>query len=289
MVPTSAIADAAYSGLIIDTSDLTAELTRSIRTTYPYRAEDKCKDSMDRIRDTHGITGLSIRHSQGLKQTQRFLSRATRQASFVSLFSSLKKRNTVHKAHLLSCREPEASVWCRAVPDPKFKSAIAIALWNTMVSLRLLIPINRFCSYCSEIGNPTPQDKYGHHSLVCRHKYGYTRRHNTIKDTIAQTAFRRCGMTVGHEPHNLGSSPSHRPDLYAPSTDAAYDITILSAYAPANVKSFAKALALQFSVAKPKNTSDMNARLAAIGPSNFLLKEHYEAASFIDLTASENC
>ncbi len=160
----------------------------------------------------YGITGLSIRHSQGLKQTQRFLSKAIHQASFGSLFSSLRKMDKVQKAHVLSCREPEASEWCRAVPDPKFKSAIASALWNTMVSLRLLIPISTFCSYCSEIGNPAPQDKYGHHALVCRHKYGYTRRHNTIKDTLEQTAFRRCGITVVHEPHNLGSSPSDRHD-----------------------------------------------------------------------------
>ncbi len=93
----SAIADAAYTGSIIDTSDLAAELTRCIHTSHPYRAEDKCKDSIERIRDTHGlheaygITGLSIRHSQGLKQTQRFLSTAIHQASFGTLFSSLKK------------------------------------------------------------------------------------------------------------------------------------------------------------------------------------------------------
>ncbi len=79
----------------------------------------------------------------------------------------------------------------------------------------------------------TIAEKYGHHALVCRHKYGYARRHNTIKDTLAQVAFRRCGMAVIHEPHNRGSSPSDRPDLFAPLTDTAYDITILSAYASA--------------------------------------------------------
>ncbi len=55
MVPASAIADVAYTGSIIDTSDLAAELTRSIHTSHPYRAEDKCRDSIERIRDTHGL------------------------------------------------------------------------------------------------------------------------------------------------------------------------------------------------------------------------------------------
>ncbi len=75
----------------------------------------------------------------------------------------------------------------------------------------------------------------GHQALVRRNKYGYTRRHNTIKDTLAKVAFRRCRMTVIHEPHNLGSSPSDRPDLFALLTDTACDITILSAYTSPNV------------------------------------------------------
>ncbi len=51
---------------------------------------------------------------------------------------------------------------------------------------------------------------------------------------LAQVAFRRCGMTVIHKAHNLGSNPSDWPDLFAPSTETAYDITVLSAYASAN-------------------------------------------------------
>ncbi len=47
-------------------------------------------------------------------------------------------------------------------------------------------------------------------------------------------------MTVIHEPHNLWSTPSDRPDLFAPSTDTAYDITVLSAYASASVAASAK-------------------------------------------------
>ncbi len=109
-----------------------------------------------------------------------------------------------------------------------------------MISLRLLIPIDTFCSYCADAGTPAPAGKYGHHAMICRHKYGYTRRHNTVKDTLAQVAFRRCGMTVIHEPHNLGSTPFDRPDLFAPSTDTAYDITVLSAYASGNVDASAK-------------------------------------------------
>ncbi len=92
--------------------------------------------------------------------------------------------------------------------------------------------------------------------------------HNTIKDTLAQTAFRRCGIRVVHEPHNLGSSPSDRPDLYAPPTDTAYDITILSAYALANVKSSAKDPRAPIPRREAEKHKRYDARLAAIGPWN---------------------
>ncbi len=48
------------------------------------------------------------------------------------------------------------------------------------------------------------------------------------------------GKTVIHEPHNLGSCPSDRPDLFARLTETAYDIIILSAYAFAKVSLFSK-------------------------------------------------
>ncbi len=56
-------------------------------------------------------------------------------------------------------------------------------------------------------------------------------------------------MTVIHEPHNLGSTPSDLPDLIAPSTDIAHDITVLSAAS-------AKAPVLQYFAAKTKSISD---------------------------------
>ncbi len=43
-----------------------------------------------------------------------------------------------------------------------------------MGSLRLLIPMETFCSYCFDAGSAAAPEKYGHHALVCRHKYGYT-------------------------------------------------------------------------------------------------------------------
>ncbi len=73
-------------------------------------------------------------------------------------------------------------------------------------------------------------------------------------------------MPVIDEPHNLGSSPSDRPDLFAPLTDTAYDITILSAYASANFSGFlndARAPILRGGDEKPKR---YDVRLATIGP-----------------------
>ncbi len=78
-------------------------------------------------------------------------------------------------------------------------------------------------------------------------------------------------MTVVHEPYNLGSSPSDGPDLYAPSTDTACDITILSAYAPANVKSSAKEPRAPILRREAENHKWHDARLAAIGPGIKLL------------------
>ncbi len=271
IIAASVTSDAAYIGSIIDTSDLARQLTSAIEAEHPYDDEALTRHAIERIQDTYSLgsafnfTGLHIRHSQGLRQSQRFLSLAIQTALSERLFVSLGKRNVLHKAHLLSCREHEASDWIRAIPDPKFKSAISGALWNTMVSLRLLVPIESFCSYCADAGTAAVPDKYGHHALICRHKYGYTRRHNTVKDTIAQVAFRRCGMTVIHEPHNLGSNPSDRPDLFAPLTDTAYDITILSAYAPSNVKGFSKDARSPILRREAEKHKRYDARLATIG------------------------
>ncbi len=85
-----------------------------------------------------------------------------------------------------------------------------------MVSLRLLIPMDTFCSHSFDAGSEAASEKYGHHAIVWSYKYRYTRRHNTIKDTLAQVGFRRCGMAVIPEPHNLGSSPSDRPHPVPP-------------------------------------------------------------------------
>ncbi len=139
-----------------------------------------------RLSDSCSLTGLLVRKSHGLRQTQRFLSQGIHAAQSDRLFSSLQKRDVLQKAHLLSCRETEASDWLRAIPNPKYKSAVSGASWNTMMSLRLLIPMETICSCCFEAGSAAAPEKYGHHALVCRHKYGYTRRHNTIKDTLAQ-------------------------------------------------------------------------------------------------------
>ncbi len=68
---------------------------------------------------------------------------------------------------------------------------------------------------------------------------------------------RRCGMTVIHEPHNLGSNHSDRPDLFMPLTGTADDITILYAYASANVSGFQKMHAQPFDAEKMKSTNDM--------------------------------
>ncbi len=76
-----------------------------------------------------------------------------------------------------------------------------------MKSLRVLIPLGIFCSYCADECTPAPPEKYRHNALICRHKYGYNRRQNTIKDTLAQVAFRRCRIIVIHEPPNLWSTP----------------------------------------------------------------------------------
>ncbi len=78
-------------------------------------------------------------------------------------------------------------------------------------------------------------------------------------------------MTVIHEPHNLGSTPSDRPDLLAPSTDTAYDITVLSAYASAKVTASSKdarASILRWEAEKHKR---YDACLAVIGPGLMLL------------------
>ncbi len=78
-------------------------------------------------------------------------------------------------------------------------------------------------------------------------------------------------MTVIHEPHNLGSSPSDRPDLFAPLNDTAYDIAILSAYASANVSGFSKDARAPILRREAENHERYDVRLATIGPGLKLL------------------
>ncbi len=156
-------------------------------------------------------------------------------------------------------------------PRPQIENS---NLWRTVEHNDIpppLIPIDTFCSYCADAGTPVPAEKYGHHAMICRQKYGYTRRHNTVKDTLAQVAFRRCQMTVIHEPHNLVRTPSYRPDLFAPSTHTAYDITVLSAYASANVAASAKASRAPILRRAAEKHKRYDARLAVIGPGLKLL------------------
>ncbi len=75
---------------------------------------------------------------------------------------------------------------------------------------------------------------------------------------LAKLLFVRCGMTVIHEPHNLGSSPSDRPDLFAPLTDTGlrhHHSLCIRVYETS--VGFQKMLAHPFYVEKVKNTNDM--------------------------------
>ncbi len=109
-------------------------------------ARNIMQESVNRIQGAHGpdetfsSSGLLARYSHEFRQTQRFLSLFIHKATSDGLFNSLKKQDKIKKADSLSCREHEASDWLRAVPDPKFRTAISGALWSTMISLRLLIP-----------------------------------------------------------------------------------------------------------------------------------------------------
>ncbi len=142
IIPASSIAEAAYAGSVIDTSDLANKLRTGIKEKHPYRLEEIVLEEVERTQDIHrlsdiySLTGLLVRKIHGLRRTQRFLSQGIHAVQSDRLFSSLKKRDVLQKAHLLSCREKEASDWLRASPNPKCKSAVSGALWNTMVSLR---------------------------------------------------------------------------------------------------------------------------------------------------------
>ncbi len=121
----------------------------------------------------HGALQFIV--SRGFRQTQRFRSLAIHNAASDRLSFSLKNKDKLQNAHLQPCREPTDSL--RAIPDLKFKTAVIVE--------RLLIPIDTFCSYCADAGIPVPAEKYGQQALICRHNYGYTRRHNTVKDSLA--------------------------------------------------------------------------------------------------------
>ncbi len=82
---------------------------------------------------------------------------------------------------------------------------------------------------------------------------------------LPKLLFEDAGMTVIHEPYNFGSNPSDRPDLFAPLTDTAYYITILSAYAPSNVEGFSKDARSPILRREAEKHKRYDARLATIG------------------------
>ncbi len=167
LIPASRIADAHYVGFVTDTSELSGVLTEAIQDKHPYLPEKIMQDAISRIqdtqclKDTYSCTGLVTRYSLEFRQTQRLLSLAIHNAVSDGLFHSLKKKDKLQRARLLSCHESESNDWLRAIPDPKFKTTVSGALWNTTISLRLLIPIDTFCSYCADAGTPVPAEKYG--------------------------------------------------------------------------------------------------------------------------------
>ncbi len=106
VIPASSIAEAAYAGSVIDTSDLTSKLTTGIKEKHPYRLEEMILEEVERTRAIHqlndscSLTALVVSKSHGLRQTQRFLSQGIHAAQSDRLFSSLRKRDVLQKARL---------------------------------------------------------------------------------------------------------------------------------------------------------------------------------------------
>ncbi len=97
IIPASSIAEAAYAGSVIDTSDLASKLTTGIKEKHPYGLDEMILEEVERTQDIHrlsdscSLTGLLVRESHGLRQTQRILSQGIHAAISDRLFSSLKK------------------------------------------------------------------------------------------------------------------------------------------------------------------------------------------------------
>ncbi len=68
-----------------------------------------------------------------------------------------------------------------------------------------------------------------------------------------------------------GALHPDRPDLFAPSTDTDYDITVLSAYASANVAASAKSARAPILRREAEKHKRYDTRLAVIGPGLKLL------------------
>ncbi len=71
IIPASSIAEAAYAGSVIDTSDLASKFTTGIKEKHPYRLEEVILEEVERTRAIHrlndscSLTGLLVRKSHG--------------------------------------------------------------------------------------------------------------------------------------------------------------------------------------------------------------------------------
>ena len=155
-----------------------ASLTSSSQTP-PTRIFAKSVDVYnERVSEDDALANDSLLH---LCKSQAHLSAAIERKDQAEILAGCT--NTCDRARWLAVSAPNASDWLSAVPSPGLGFRLEPAEVQSLVKLRLGLPLTSdgsHCPYCPD----KSLDPFGHHALTCKRGPDVISRHNIMRDTI---------------------------------------------------------------------------------------------------------
>ncbi|KAK3865192.1 hypothetical protein Pcinc_029180 [Petrolisthes cinctipes] len=119
----------------------------------------------------------------------------------------LSRANQVDRARLLAAASPHSGAWISTLPMECLGLLLPDDAVCIGVALRLGVSVHQ--PHCYKCGGMT--DKFGHHSLSCRHDPGRLLRHPSLNDVVYR-GLAAAEITAILEPRGVDRGDSRRPD-----------------------------------------------------------------------------
>ena len=150
----------------------------------------------------------------------------------------IESGSLVEKARLTSLAEPHAGDWILAQPSKDLGLAFSPNEYHMLVKWRLglnLFPEKATCGSCPS----ETLDQFGQHALTCKRGPGICRRHNTLRDCIADYC-RRAQLNPTLEAGSGYLNQTRPADILLPTwnlgRDAALDVTVVNPLNNSNIE-----------------------------------------------------